>query len=196
TLGGIVSAGGAGKNGFSGYLEEIRVWSQTRTIEQISDNMYRYLTGLKPHLAGYWSFDTGSGNICADGSAYGNNGVFVGDKDNDSPYWVMSTAPVANEGPMVRNALGGAATSSQARLSCGPSAVEYADVQYDALGNSFSVLKRCYVYADGRQVIFNASGYKVGDLKMVYLGQVQTEPSLIGYVEGAPPLPSENLTKP
>lgn len=196
TLGGIVSAGGAVKNGFSGYLEEIRVWSQTRTIEQITDNMYRYLTGLKPHLAGYWSFDTGSGNICADGSAYGNNGVFVGDKDNDSPYWVMSTAPVANEGPMVRNALGGAATSSQARLSCGPSAVEYADVQYDALGNSFSVLKRCYVYADGRQVIFNASGYKVGDLKMVYLGQVQTEPSLIGYVEGAPPLPSENLTKP
>ena len=36
--------------------------------------------------------------------------------------------------------------------------------------------------------------YGVGELLVQYVGQVQTKPSLIGYIEGAPPLPSENLT--
>ncbi|NIV32885.1 MAG: hypothetical protein GWN58_26585, partial [Anaerolineae bacterium] len=38
------------------------------------------------------------------------------------------------------------------------------------------------------------TGFKVGDLELNFVGQVQTAPTLIGYIEGAPPVPSENLT--
>ncbi|NGM64135.1 LamG domain-containing protein [Sphingobacterium sp. SGR-19] len=195
-IGGCINDSAVVTNGFEGYLEEVRVWSERRTSEQITDNMNRHISGLKTHLVGYWAFDTGSGDRCVDESAYGNNGIFKIDTHQASPYWVPSTAPVANEGPRVRNAMGGLATDAQASLRSGPAAVEYADVQYDATGQSFSVLKRCYLYVDQDGHIVHASGYKVGDLNMVYLGQIQTNPSLIGYVEGAPPLPSENLTKP
>lgn len=196
SIGGMVNGENTVRNGFSGLLEEVRIWSQARTQEQLTDNMYRYITGLKPHLAGYWSFDTGSGTIAADQSAGGNHGSFRQDDEGVSPAWALSTAPVSAEGPMVRLALGGQKTVAQPKLSGAPAAVEYADMQRDIDGNTFSVLKRCYVYPDELNELHNASGYKVGDLKTVYLGQIQTNPSLIGYVEGAPPLPSENLTKP
>ena len=39
-------------------------------------------------------------------------------------------------------------------------------------------------------------GFKVGDLNTIYAGQVQTAPSVIGFIEGAPPVPSENQTNP
>lgn len=195
-IGGCITENSVVTNSFEGYLEEIRIWSQRRTTEQITDNMNRHVSGLKTYLAGYWAFDTGSGHRCLDESAYGNNGIFKIDAAQASPHWVLSTAPVASEGPSVRNAMGGLSTVAQVCLRSGPAAVEYSDVQYDATGASFSVLKRCYLYIDEEGHIVHASGYKVGDLKMLYLGQVQTNPSLIGYVEGAPPLPSENLTKP
>jgi large repetitive protein len=40
------------------------------------------------------------------------------------------------------------------------------------------------------------TGFKVGDLDTVYLGQAQSRPTLVGYIEGAPPIPSENQTLP
>ncbi|TMR90051.1 hypothetical protein [Nonomuraea basaltis] len=36
----------------------------------------------------------------------------------------------------------------------------------------------------------------MGQVDLVYIGQVQTQPTLIGYIEGAPPVPSENLSRP
>jgi len=38
------------------------------------------------------------------------------------------------------------------------------------------------------------SGFAIGNLDLQFITQVQTAPTLIGYIEGAPPVPSENLT--
>ena len=38
------------------------------------------------------------------------------------------------------------------------------------------------------------SGFKVGDMDVEWIGQVQYDPQIKGYIEGAPPVPSENLT--
>ena len=45
---------------------------------------------------------------------------------------------------------------------------------------------------DGRWQI--VSGYQVGDVRAEWVGQAQFDPQLIGFIEGAPPVPSENLT--
>jgi large repetitive protein len=39
-------------------------------------------------------------------------------------------------------------------------------------------------------------GISVGLLRLTYLGQVQTNPTLNGYIEGCPPVPAENLSRP
>jgi len=186
---------GALANAFDGTLDEVRVWDVRRTQEQIADNMNRYLAGNEPHLMGYWNFDSGSGRTVVDGTGRGNNAVFFTSDPNIVPQWIESTAPVSDEAPPVRNALGGPRTIQTASIAGGPSVFEYADSQRDSSGALFSVMKRAYLYRETGALI-PWTGYKVGDLKQVYLGQVQTKPTLIGYIEGAPPLPSENLTLP
>ena len=74
-------------------------------------------------------------------------------------------------------------------------AVEYGELQTNEAGLLQGVMKRGYAYIKDEKC-FLVTGYKVGDLAMRYLGQVQTHPQLYGYIEGAPPLPSENMTHP
>lgn len=181
---------------FMGSLDELRIWNQPRTWEQITDNMERNLSGAEANLAGYWRFDAGSGKIVTDYSLNGNNGEFVSINDTELPVWVLSDAPVSNEASVVLNALGGVTTSKQVQIDGSPGVVEYTDSQYDSKGNLFSVLKRAYIYKTTDGVMRLTTGYKVGDLQMVYLGQIQMKPSLIGFIEGAPPIPSENMTRP
>ena len=184
-------------NTFLGQLDEIRIWNHARTYEQITDNLYNYLKGNEKGLMGYWKFDAGTGDIIVDQTGNGNNGIFDAFVPEDNPMWQSSTAPISNEAPGVLNVLGGLRTEFLTQVNQGIAAVEYSDTQIDSEGEMFSVLKRCYIYASLENgAIKEITGYKVGDLLQVYLGQVQTRPSLIGYIEGAPPLPSENLTRP
>lgn len=181
----------------SGGVDEVRIWTVQLTGEQISDSMNRTLSGTETGLACYWRFDSGSGLEVKDQTGRGNNGTFVPADSNEAPKWIASDAPISNEAPVVYNALNGIKTLELANISGQPSVIEYADIQKDAYGTTFSVMKRAYIYFDkngSRQVLY--TGYKIGDLDTVYLGQIQTKPSIIGFIEGAPPIPSENQTAP
>ncbi|USP79475.1 hypothetical protein yc1106_06749 [Curvularia clavata] len=55
-------------------------------------------------------------------------------------------------------------------------------------------LKRVYAFIDadsGKWVL--VTGFKTGALITEWVSQVQTSPTLIGYIEGAPPIPAENF---
>lgn len=188
---------GASTHPMKGGVDEVRVWKVQLTGEQISDSMNRTLTGSETGLAAYWRFDSGSGLGVKDQTGRGNNGTFVPADVTTGPLWMVSDAPISNESPVVYNALGGVRTLNLAQVSGQPSVLEYSDIQVNAYGDVFSVMKRAYIYVDknnGQQVL--ATGFKVGDLDTIYVGQVQTNPSIIGFIEGAPPLPSENQTFP
>jgi hypothetical protein len=186
-IGALLGSGGSSTQHLSGSIDEVRVWNQVRRPEQIADNMYRSLTGGEEGLVGYWPLDEGAGSSVDDQTANGQNGVVQGGE------WVSSTAPLGNEGPEVRNVCGGLEKPGFNRQIAGaPAAVEYSDMQWDEKGDLSGVMKRCYVFQDdGLQLV---TGFKVGDLELSFVGQVQTAPTLIGYIEGAPPVPSENLT--
>lgn len=194
----FVLSGKAGDTvvGYGGQIDELRLWNTALTTEQVTDNMFRLLTGAEDHLAGYWRFDNGSGTVINDFTGRGNIGTVTG---GASGIWLSQGAPVSNETPEVLNVLGGLPNRYNRIIAGTPTTVEYADVQMDSAGTLFSVLKRAYmapVTGPEPAAVLTISGFKVGDLDTVHIGQVQTRPSLVGYIEGAPPIPSENQTAP
>ncbi|MGW1975678.1 LamG-like jellyroll fold domain-containing protein [Streptomyces sp. NPDC001889] len=195
TLGAINTGGTTHADFFRGTLEEVRIWQTARTREQLLDNLFTRLKGDKKDLLGYWPFDsastTTSAATVADHSLRGNN-LDLG-TGNSRPTVVQSTAPVSTDTAAVRSALATVATPFHRTISAPPAAAEYADLQYTAAGEAFGVLKRCYSHI--KDSAWNlTTGYKVGDLVSEWVSQIQFDPQLIGYIEGAPPVPSENLT--
>lgn len=178
---------------FTGRLSEVRIWNRERTAEQIREDMYRELTGAETGLAGYWTFDTGSGADVPDATGHGNEGALA--PANRPPAWVTARAPISNEAKEVYNVLGGLLSEFVERVSGIPSVTEYPDTRRDAYGVLYSVMKRCYA-AEAHAAVELFTGFTVGDLDTTYAGQTQTAPSLIGFIEGAPPIPSENQTNP
>ncbi|NET04933.1 MAG: hypothetical protein F6K16_09415 [Symploca sp. SIO2B6] len=188
---------GSHKNGssyqehFRGTLEEVRIWKVVRTQEQILDNIFTRLKGEKQDLLANYTFDEIKDNQVKDSSLLGNH-LPVG-ADANKPTSVFSNAPISNDTPQVRSALTGIQTVFNEKINSSPAVSEYGDLQYDSQQNLTGVLKRCYTYIkDGKWQLI--TGYKVGNLISEWVSQVQFDPQVIGYIEGAPPIPSENMT--
>src|SRR6185503_8561081 len=105
-----------------------------------------------------------------------------------------STAPVGADAPQVRNAVAGLTNLYTARVAGAPGVAEYADLQSMTDGSALGVYKRCYGLVDDAGRWQLVTGYKVGDLSVEWVGQAQFDPQLAGFIEGTPPVPSENLT--
>ncbi|MDX2108890.1 MAG: LamG-like jellyroll fold domain-containing protein [Verrucomicrobiota bacterium] len=111
------------------------------------------------------------------------------------PEWVeIDGAPVGLDAPWVREIPGGNIEPENAVITGTPFAAEYGDVQKDAYGNTIGIMKRAHAYLDVNGFAILQTSFKVGETELQYIGQIQTKPTLIGYIEGAPPVPSENMT--
>lgn len=175
---------------FQGILEETRIWRVARTPEQIRDNLYRRLLDEREDLLAYYTFDAESPTELKDQSSHENHLQLQGQVNNR---YIFSDAPISDDVPQVRSALAGIRTRFHDIVHSQPGVQEYGDVQYDSSGRMIGILKRCYCYIknDRWELL---TGFKVGDLVTEWIGQVQFDPQLIGFIEGAPPVPSENLT--
>ncbi len=182
-------------NFFQGAMEEVRIWNVARTPEQIQDSLFQRVLGNRENLITYYTFDpvpaSDEGDspqqVLLDNSFRGNHLLI------ENAAFIFSTAPIGDDTPQVRNALAGIRTSFNDTLQSQPSIQEYADLQTDEEGNLSGVFKRCYTLINNGawQLI---TGFSVGNLVTEWIGQIQFDPHLIGYIEGAPPVPSENLT--
>ncbi|WP_414937888.1 LamG-like jellyroll fold domain-containing protein [Amycolatopsis sp. cmx-11-51] len=185
TIGAYEQNGEEFQDHLDGSLAEVRIWRSARTRSQITSTLYRKLKGDEADLVAYWPLDKTS----ADLTGRGANGRPVG-----SPGYVASTAPVANEGPQLTNVYQGPRTRFQRPLSGRAAVVEYPELETHGDGTPYAVMRRAYFFDDTALTL--STGYGMGETDLVYLGQVQTLPTLIGYIEGAPPVPSENLSRP
>ncbi|MBD2460346.1 hypothetical protein H6G89_04745 [Oscillatoria sp. FACHB-1407] len=177
---------------FQGELEEVRVWQVARTPEQILDNLFQRVLGDRGQLIAHYTFDAET--VDANGRGTLRDHSF---RENDltvpKASYVYSTAPIGDDIPLARNALAGFRTMFHGLIQSAPAVTEYGDLQYDTDGNMFGVLKRFYSFVYQRQW-YLITGFKVGNLVTQWLGQVQFDPQIKGFIEGAPPVPSENLT--
>jgi len=191
TLGACKQDDGTYTNHFQGTLEEVRVWKVARTQEQILDNLFTRLKGEKRDLLANYTFDDIDDTEVKDSSLAGNH-LPLGAKAQ-RPDRVLSDAPISNDTAQVRSALAGIHTAFHETIDSSPAVAEYGDMQYDSQQNLIGVFKRCYTYIQDGKWQLN-TGYKVGNLVTEWVSQVQFDPQIIGYIEGAPPVPSENLT--
>ncbi|WP_427156928.1 LamG-like jellyroll fold domain-containing protein [Aliinostoc sp. HNIBRCY26] len=191
TLGGIYHNTGLPLEPFAGIMEEVRIWKVARTQEQIQDNLFSRIKGEKQDLIANYTFDLESQTDLLDQSLIGNH-LTLGLKDA-KPTSVLSTAPISEDTAIIRSALAGVKTQFHDTIHSSPGVQEYSDLQYDIEGNLIGIQKRCYGYIKNGQWHL-LTGYKVGNLITEWIGQVQAAPQIIGYIEGAPPVPSENLT--
>ncbi|MFJ2744426.1 LamG-like jellyroll fold domain-containing protein [Streptomyces sp. NPDC087440] len=196
TLAGRVDGGTATTSDrYVGTLEEVRVWRTARSEEQLLDNLYGRLTGDTADLLAYYPFDDESTSVDATKLIdYGPRGVDLPLSATRAarPEPVMSTAPISSDTPEVRSAFATGRPLFVQKTASAPAVSEYADLQLLRDGSTRGVLKRAYAYVQNGQWQL-ITGFKLGDLKSEWVGQVQFAPQLIGYVEGAPPVPSENL---
>ncbi|MGW4805241.1 LamG-like jellyroll fold domain-containing protein [Kitasatospora sp. NPDC004272] len=193
TAGAMQRYDGKWSNLLNGGLDELRVWRTCRTQEQILDNMFTRLRNVNEDVLAYYPIDldtTTSEVKVLDAGAAGCDLY----PSTVAPTVMVSHAPISNDTAQVRSALAGIRNGFQRHVSATPQVGEYADLQTDADGLRFGVMKRAYsAIRDGAWNL--TTGYKVGDLVTSWVGQAQFAPQLVGYLEGAPPVPSENLIK-
>lgn len=193
SVGGRLTDRGASEATYPGQVDEARFWSCLRTAEQVADAMRVPLSGTETGLQGYWQFDAGSGTGVPDATGHTTLTLGAGPAT-----WVTSRAPVSIEGGHAVVVPGGVDLGA-ARTRLTPTVAEYPDLQRSATGGLVAVMKRCYGHlpfdADEESDVVLSAGVLVADLAVVHLGQTQTRPNVVGYLEGAPPLPSENLTQ-
>ncbi|MEB3192538.1 MAG: hypothetical protein VKL42_19510, partial [Snowella sp.] len=159
--------------------------------EQIQDNLFSRIKGEKQDLIANYTFDLESQTELFDQSLMGNH-LTLGVNES-KPTSVLSTAPISQDTAIIRSALAGVKTQFHETIHSSPAVQEYSDLQYDLEGNLVGIQKRCYSYIKNGQWHL-LTGYKVGNLITEWIGQVQAAPQIIGYIEGVPPVPSENLT--
>src|SRR5262249_47847282 len=102
-------------------------------------------------------------------------------------------AAVADEAPQILDAVGGVAKPTNLTSDSTPVAAEYGELFADASAALDGLMARAYGAVIGGAVKLLA-GYRRPPPPARGRRQAQTKPNLIGYMEGAPPLPSENLT--
>lgn len=171
-------------------LDEVRIWDSLRTQEQILDNQFTPLKGEKDQLIAYYPMDDSTVKFLPDHSMRANN--LWCQKSSGPP------SPVGKDLPQIGPGYGSAALPlDQATLRARMAVAEYGDLQTDADGNMMGAYKRAYSYLtlEGGKAVWNLlTSYKVGNLFTEWVAQVQSNPQVVGYIEGAPPVPSENLT--
>ncbi|MFF7637493.1 LamG-like jellyroll fold domain-containing protein [Kitasatospora sp. NPDC008050] len=180
---------------YRGELEEVRVWRTVRTEENILDNLFGRLRGERADLIAAYSFDDASteanSRLVTDSGPRGLHLRLAQDAAK-RPTPVLSTAPVSGDAAEVQPVFVKTPSAYLATIQNAPAVQEYADLQRDHYGRSSGALKRVYAYVrDGAWHL--VTGYKVGDLVSEWVAQVQFDPQITGYIEGAPPVPSENL---
>lgn len=213
TIGNVLVAGCSNQarffgvpNNFCGEFDELRIWNVPRTKENICDSMHTRLTEITSDLAVYLPFDEGDAETSPESAAQRDTAILM---DASVNCWHLtplfeaptlsgaSDAPIGHDSPCVNHTLGAVVGQPRGAVTCaGPSVAEYGDMQVSASGAMEGSFKRAYSYIEGDGRWCLVTGFRIGALKTEWVGQVQTSPTLIGFIEGAPPIPVDTFVEP
>jgi hypothetical protein len=166
-----VSSYGNGSNYFKGHITELRVWKTVRSQADIQGNMYKRVSGTESNLVAYYPLD----------EIRLNNGVSRVSDFIAKNHGIVNDAMIIND----RNL----PISSDGLVSG-----EYTTITIDPTSQrQIALMRRFLAYPSiNGALLFVDKRIEAVELKWV--GNAQFAPTLLGYIEGAPPVPSENLT--
>ncbi|MEH2319402.1 LamG domain-containing protein, partial [Nostoc sp.] len=174
-IGGLDFSASGTNNQFQGQIAEVRIWKVARTQTEIQANMHKRLTDKEQNLVGYWPLNKikpeGTANTVNKVSDLAGNhhgtvtGAIITD-DNTLP--IVSDAVVSTE---------------------------YSTVTLDAVTKQKSAIMRRFFASGTLNGVNLLPDKRIETLELNWIGNAQFAPTLLGYIEGAPPIPSENLTE-
>ncbi|MGB8686522.1 MAG: LamG-like jellyroll fold domain-containing protein [Microcoleus sp.] len=155
---------------FDGQMAEFRLWNRVRTPEEIQADLNKRLTGQESGLAIYLPLD----------GIISTNKVldYVGANDG-----TITAATIVEESNTPWGGIGSSVVSA-----------EYSTIDIDSTtGQKTAIMRRLYA-APTLNGVNLLSDKPLETLELKWIGNAQFAPTLLGYIEGAPPVPSENLT--
>ncbi len=153
-----------------GQIAELRVFSRALPVDEIRRNMHRRLLSSEIGLLAYYPLD----EISAERQVQDLKlGIFQGQAKGSA--LLLQTASLYR-------------AETDRVVTC-----EYSSIEVGPEGGKQALMRRCYGYVVGGSVVVLPE-QRVDELFLQWIGNSQINPTLLGYIEGAPPLPSENLT--
>jgi hypothetical protein len=162
----------ANETNFKGVLSDLRIWHQARTQAELQSDMSWRITGTEPGLIGYWQL-----------------GQIVPNQD---------TIKTPGLSPAQDATVQGAGLSNDSVLPFGGDAVlcaEYSSIGRDPKTSRTTAMLRRFLACPTGASLTVLPDKRVETLELKWIGNAQFAPTLLGYIEGAPPVPSENLTR-
>lgn len=170
-----------GGGGFVGAIAQVALWKEERSVETIRGQRFMPLAGDERALLAAWDFRDGKADDITGGAIDLGPATAVH----------VATPPISPEGPWFAFAYGSSPDAARLATTPGQIAVEaYGDLQTGATAGPLASLARQVVLDPNAPML---EPLQLGELDLVYVGQAQSNPTLLGYIEGAPPLPGENL---
>jgi hypothetical protein len=160
----------SGAGYFKGELAELRFWNSARSPEQLRAMQYRRAVGNEEGLLVCYPFDQAqSGSACFERKT----GTWVGVLNSGARHLTTTMLPLSAADHLVF--------------------AEYSSVELGRDGRKTALMRRCLGYASSGTAVLLPEA-RVEELSLLWVGNTQMAPTLLGYIEGAPPVPSENLT--
>ncbi|MDB9324057.1 hypothetical protein PN483_16560 [Nodularia spumigena CS-591/04] len=154
-----------------GQISDLRIWNVARTVKEIRANMNTRLGGKEPHLVAYYPMNEirmeGGTRKVQDlaGNRHGTVHEALTTGDNTLP-------------------IGGDALVS----------AEYSTVTLEPSTKRKVAVMRRFLACPTTNGATLLPDKRVESLELKWIGNAQFAPTLLGYIEGPPPVPSENLT--
>ena len=162
-----------GTSPLTGFLESLQIWGEVLGADEIQANQHLPLTGNEPRLLGYWPLeDIGRAEIF-DRSPNNAHGTLIGQVQ-----LAPSTAPIG-------------VIDTEASLIV---ANEYPTQEVNPLGQAEGLMRRFYAFLQ-ENAVYLLQDQRIESLEVRWVGNAQFNPTLLGFIEGPPPVPSENLTE-
>lgn len=158
----------------SGQMAEFRVWSTARSEQEVR-------TSFRSRAAG------------------GEQGLSVAlPLDDRFGIERITNLAAASSDPTTPRGMPGSVRSDDLPMVPGQSLItaEYSTVSSnpDGTGGQRALLRRFFGFAGAGGDVTLLPGKRIEELVLKWIGNAQFEPTLLGFIEGAPPVPSENLT--
>jgi len=176
---------------FMGTIDEVKLWNEVKTLDELEPYRYRQISHPEKTLQAYWPISNNSGRDIDDRS--GNMHFLKLDTATPATFWKTSASagylgsPVGLDNAFNQLLIG----FDIAQIST----VEYSEIYRDDEGIVKGTLERCYARISNETCSLYTN-FIVGKLTSEFVQNVETKPQLIGYIEGAPPVPEENMTHP
>lgn len=159
---------------FNGKISDVRIWQTARTQAEIQADMYKRLSGKEQNLVAYYPLN----EIKREGSTQKVSDQKVSDLVGNNHGTVTGAITVdSNTLPIGRDA-----------LVCN----EYSSVTLE--GTKKVALMRRFFASPATNGVTLLPDKRIEALERIGIGNGQFAPTLLGYIEGPPPVPSENLT--